>query len=173
MFGVIHDLAAPPLEIAHRVGDHVQVFVEGRAEDVFDVKVGGLAEDGDSGGLSVDEQLNLGVCLDRGVGAAGGAKGGHPGMLEGNVPYPVEIVHVLGVRAGPAALDVVDAKFIEALRNLQFVFDGQGDAFVLCAVAEGGVIDKDAHGILSLSGSRAVLAAATPKPWRGDSLCHP
>jgi putative ABC transport system permease protein len=48
---------------------------------------------------------------------------------------------VLGVRAGPAALDVVDAEVVELFSHADLVERAEGDAGALGAVAQGGVID--------------------------------
>ena len=56
-----------------------------------------------------------------------------------------EELGVLGIGAGPAAFDVVDAQLVELLRDLQLVLDGEGDALHLGAVAERRVVKFDFH----------------------------
>ena len=49
----------------------------------------------------------------------------------------------LGIRAGPAAFDVVHAEGVEPFGDPQLVRDREGDAFALRPVAEGRVVDFD------------------------------
>jgi len=58
-------------------------------------------------------------------------------------PRPGEELDVLGVGAGPAALDVVDAEVVELGGDAQLVLDRRRDALDLQAVAQGGVEDLD------------------------------
>ena len=47
------------------------------------------------------------------------------------------------VRAGIAALDIVDAEPVELLRDQPFVLDREVDAMGLRAVAERGVVERE------------------------------
>ena len=56
---------------------------------------------------------------------------------------PAEGLVVLGIGAGPARLDVVDAQPVELLGDTELVVDGERDAFELRAVAQRRVVDLD------------------------------
>src|SRR5579883_3486229 len=47
------------------------------------------------------------------------------------------------VRAGPAALDVVDAEIVEALGDFELVLDRERNVLRLTSVAQRGVVDLD------------------------------
>ena len=75
------------------------------------------------------------------------------------VAGPAEELGVLGVGARPAALDVADAEVVELPRDVQLVGDGEVEALLLGAVAQGGVVDVEValqvHGVvLSFVGAR-------------------
>ena len=52
---------------------------------------------------------------------------------------------VLGIGAGPAALDVVDAQLVQLLRNDELVVHGERDGLALRAVPESGIEGEDLH----------------------------
>ena len=59
---------------------------------------------------------------------------------------PGEELDVLGVGAGPAALNEGDAEVVELLGHPQLVVDREGEALLLAAVPENGVEDVDGLG---------------------------
>ena len=61
-------------------------------------------------------------------------------MLQFQRLRQMEELGVLGVGAGPAPLDEVDAQFIQLPSNLEFVFDGERNALLLCAVPQRSVV---------------------------------
>ena len=78
---------------------------------------------------------------------------------------------VLGIGAGPAAFDVVDAELIQLLRNEQLVIHGEGDGFALRAVAESGIESEDLHGFqLSSIGWRGAGGFAGQR-LAGETAC--
>ena len=52
-----------------------------------------------------------------------------------------EVVVILGVGAGPAALREVHAQLVQGLGDLQLVGEAEVHALPLVAVAQGGVVD--------------------------------
>ena len=110
------------------------------------MQVPALAEDGDDGRAGLDQRQDVGILVDRVLGEAGGAEGGELGVVELASPRArVEELLVLGVGAGPAALDVVDAQLVQLLGDDQLVLDGEGDGLALGAVAQSGIEGEDAH----------------------------
>ena len=61
----------------------------------------------------------------------------------GGLPHPPEELGVLGVGAGPAALDVVHAEPVEGAGDLHLVLHREREPLALGAVAEGGVVEPD------------------------------
>ena len=68
------------------------------------------------------------------------------GGLEDGVLDALEEAQVLGVRARPATLDVVDAEGVEPLGDADLVLHGEGHAFALRAVAQRRVVNLDFPG---------------------------
>ena len=64
-------------------------------------------------------------------------------VLQRHVAGPGEELDVLGVGAGPAALDEGHAELVEPAGDPQLVLDREADPLPLGAVAEGGVVDLD------------------------------
>src|SRR5207253_1621725 len=109
VLGVVDDLLEVLEEVDDGVADHGDVLVEGGSERVGDVKVPRLAEDGDHGRPRLDERLDVAVLLRLHARTTCGAESGDLGGLEDGVLDALEEAQVLGIGAGPAALDVVDA----------------------------------------------------------------
>ncbi len=146
MLGVVDHFLAVSLEISDGFGDELEVFFLGDAEGAVDMEIPGLAEDGDRRGCGFDEMADVGVAVDGVAGEARGTEGGEAGVLEAEVSRAGEELLVLGVGAGPAALNVIDTEFVELLGDDEFVGDGEGDGFTLRAVPERGVEYGDFHG---------------------------
>ena len=102
----------------------------------------GLAEDGDDGRFGLQELADLVVVLHRQILAPGGAEGGEAGAVKVGLACAEEF-NVLGIGAGPAALDKVNAKGVEPFGNAQLVLDGEADAFALAAIAQGRIVNLD------------------------------
>ena len=56
--------------------------------------------------------------------------------LSGFCAEQLKELHILGVGAGVARLDIVHLKIVENARNLDFILYGKGDANALRAVAQ-------------------------------------
>ncbi len=126
--------------------DHREVLRQGRPERVLDVVSPRLAEDGQHLGPGVEQGPQVGVVLGSGVLVPRAAEGGQLRVLEPHALHLVEEARVLGVRAGPSALDEVDAERIEALRYRDLVVLREVHVLTLRAVAQRRVVDLDPGG---------------------------
>src|SRR5690348_10007456 len=81
----------------------------------------------------------------RAVGAPGAAEGVDARVPPATVGGGLEEGDILGIRAGPAALYVVDAQRIEPFGDAQLVAQAQIDPLALGAIAQGRVVDLDLH----------------------------
>ena len=148
MLGVVKELFHPGLEIGQGAGDEFQVALRGGLEDLLDLEQGRLAEDGHHRGQTDEEFLHVGVGFRRPVLVVGAAEGGDAAEAQLIVPNFAEKILVLGVGAGPAAFDVMNAQIRQFLGDADFVGQGQVEVFGLGAVSQGGVIDFHlAHGV--------------------------
>ena len=71
-----------------------------------------------------------------------------------------EELHVLRIRAGPAAFDVMNPVCVQALGNAELVRGREIDAFTLRTVAQGRVVDFDVgshNKVRSTSGRQLLL----------------
>jgi hypothetical protein len=127
-------------QVGDRVADHGQVLVQGGPQGLLDVQVPGLADQGDDRGPGVQQGVQVGVVVDPAAGPAGGPEGGQGGVAPGQLGGPGEVLGVLGVGAGPAALDDVDPEVVEQAGHPELVGHGELEADLLAAVAEGGVV---------------------------------
>jgi len=62
---------------------------------------------------------------------SGWIEGDQAGVIQFQTRGPREEFFVFGIGVGPAALNVVDAKLVQLLRDDEFVVDGKRDGFAL------------------------------------------
>ena len=141
VFGVVDDRFAVVLQKADGVADHRQVFVRLGAQHLGDVQQPRLADDGDDRCFRVENLPHQLVLLDGDALAAGHAERGDFGVLPLAPAGLRKKFHVLGIRAGPAAFDVMHPERVELLGDAELVRDREIDAFALRTVAQGRVID--------------------------------
>ena len=135
MFGVVDHLSLVLAKPVDGIMDHREVFGKGGPEDLGDLHIPAFAEDGDYGGIGIKEELELGVIVCGGIGAASGAKGSEFGVLEWDEFCFLEELDVLWVGTWPTAFDVVDAEIIEVFCDTEFIEAGELESLALGAVA--------------------------------------
>ena len=82
--------------------------------------------------------------------------------LQLQLPGALEKLLVLGIRARPAAFDVVDAQLVQLLGNEQLVVHGERDGLALRAVPERGVERLNLHTIFLCGKQKAIGWFAPP-----------
>src|SRR5690606_16380185 len=150
--------------------DHPQVLVQGGPEGIRHVKRPGLAENGGHLGARPDQRLQVFVVLHGDVSPPGAAERRDFGVDELDVLDPLEELRVLGVGAGKAPFDEVDAELVEPDRDVYLIFYREGDAFSLGAVAQRRVVQLDLLPLLRSGTHRRLhppLAARRPGRPRG------
>ena len=140
MLRVEEDLVGVLLQVDHRVPDGVQVLLEGGAKRLDDVEVPRLPDHRDDRGPRGDERLHVGVLVDLLPHPSGHPEGAHDRVLPAHLARPLEELLVLGVAAGVAALDVVDAELVQLLGDRDLVEHGEGDLFGLGPVPQRRVV---------------------------------
>ena len=135
----------PPVvasQVRHRLGHHRDSVVEVGQQGFPDVVVPRLPDDAYRLGLRFEQIEHLRITLNRSAGPAGGAERGQGRGAEVEFgTRPLEKLAVLGVGAGPSALDVSDPEIVQQSGDPQLVGNGQRDAFLLRPVSQGGVVD--------------------------------
>ena len=144
--------------------DHREVLFGRRLQDLADVQQPRLAEDRDDRRGGVEEQPDLLVVRRRAT-SLRRVDPNAASRARRNVRCFAcsKNSMSLRVRAGPAALDVVDAEGVEPLGDPQLVGDREGDAFALRAVAQGRVVDFDV-----MAESCCMVARAQIVWWQSD-----
>ena len=137
MLRVEDHLFAPSLQECDRVADDLEVFLEGDPEDLGDVEVPALSEDGDGRRFRLEEGLDVPAVFGTEPRLAGAPEGGQPGVAEGGSLGHLEEAGVLGVGAGPSPLDVVEPHLVETPGDPQLLLGGEIDVFALRAVPAG------------------------------------
>ena len=66
-------------------------------------------------------------------------------MVQVELGGALEELLVLGVAAGPAALNVIDTELIQLLGNDELVVHGERDGLALRAIPESGIEGMDFH----------------------------
>ena len=139
---IVDHLAAVLYQMGHGVADHRLVFRHRGAQDFGDLQFPAFSENRHHRRLRLQQQPHLRILFHCHTRPAGGTEGGQLGMLELQVFRLAEELDVLGIRARPAAFDVVDAEFVKPLRDPQLVEAGKLESFPLRAIAQGRVVEK-------------------------------
>ncbi len=178
VLGVVHQLPAGALQVAHAVLDHRQVLGERGLDHLAHVEVPALAHQRDHRRLRLEQQLDVGVVIAVRLLVARRAEGADLGLLERDLADAGEELDVLGVRARPAAFDVGNAEGVEALGDLDLVVARERDVLALGAVAQRGVVEEDlAHDpMLRVStpiseGSRDVVVVGSGRDDGSNEEC--
>ena len=145
VLGIVDHFPAQALEVADAVPDHAQVFVPSRLEYPLHVQHGRLADDGHDRRLRVDQGPQVEIVFGARPGAAGHPERRHLGPPQPGLPDPTEELGVLGVRARPPALEVVDPELIQTPGDFHLVLDGKGESLALRTVAERRVVQHQLH----------------------------
>ncbi len=136
MLAVEQDFAPLGSGRAHAVANRGQVFLQAGLERDAHVVVPRLRHEADGVRLGREQRREPGIVRGR---AAGPAR--HTERGEGGVELAVlgEQLGVGHVRAGIAALDIIDAELGQHVRDRELVAEGEVDAVGLRAVAQRGV----------------------------------
>ncbi len=142
VLGVEEDPQVVGPQEGHRIGHHGDRLVEGRAQGVDHMHLRRLGDDADSRGLRLHEMAEGLVVLGPYASAPGGSESHQRGPGEVQLLRGAgEELDVLGIGAGPAALDEGHAEVVELFGHPEFVVHRQRQALLLRAVAQGGVED--------------------------------
>ena len=144
---VVHHLPSEALEPRDALPDHPQVLLPRRLQHPIHVEGRGLADQGDDRRPGVHQRADVAVFLAPCARPSGAAEGRHLRARGRRLPHAAEELGVLGIGAGPAALDVVDAEAVEDAGDLHLVLQREGETLALGAVTEGGVVEPDGRGV--------------------------
>jgi hypothetical protein len=143
VFRIVDDRSAVSLEESDALGDHCQVLSRGGAQHFGDVQQPAFADDGDDRCFRFEQLPHQLILFHTQTLAARHAERGQTGVLEPAAPGAHEEFHVFGVRAGPAAFNVLNPEGVELFGDAQFVHHRKIDAFALAAVAQGRIVYLD------------------------------
>ena len=171
-----------PLPLGGQVGDgvthHREVLLQRGAQRQLDVAVVGLGDQRHHRGARVAQRGHQRVVGGLHAGAAGGAERGQLGVLQVELlARAAEELGVLGVGAGPAALDEAHPELVDRSRDVQLVLHREVEALLLGAVAQRGVVDVEGLAVQDVS-ARCVCSACLPRfccrrlPCRASAWCR-
>src|SRR5687767_206980 len=101
------------------------------------MQIPAFAKNGNNGSPRLNKGLNVVVVFNLAVlGMRGAPKSCNAGMLQRQLGNTLEESHVFEVRPGPAAFNIVNAKLIELVRNVQLVINRKRDVLALGTVAQ-------------------------------------
>ena len=136
VLGVVEHGAAVALEVGHGIGDHGQVLLQGGLQHFVYVEVGALAHQRNDRRFGRHESPHVAVVLHADACATRAAERCDLGVGERQALDSSKVFGVLGVGAGPSALYVVHAQFVQSLRNLDLVLGREGNPLLLSAVPQ-------------------------------------
>ena len=140
MFSVINYLTIIFFQKLDRLEYHGKIFFQGVVHDLFDMQIPRFTKYRRSRCVTFQQCLQIRIFRCRNTGFAGGAEGCYTGIIEGCLLGQLEKLHVSGIGTRPAAFDIMNAKVVQPLGNLDLFFGGKADVFPLSSVSQGGVI---------------------------------
>ena len=144
VLGVEENPLALGAQVADGVGDHGEILGRGGAQGEPDVPVVALGDQRHHRRAGLPQGGDLRVVGGHRTGPAGRAE---RGQLRVGQPQlgarPPEELGVLRDGARPAALDEPDTELVQPPRDGELVGHGQGQALLLGAVAQGGVVHME------------------------------
>jgi len=140
MLGVVNHFFSLLFEVGDGFPDHGQVLFRRNLQDLRDMEIPGLAENGHYRGFRGNQGLDVGTFLHPQIGTAGAAEGRQSGVLELHALGQFEKTHVLGVGTRPASFDIGEPHLIQPLGNAQLFLGGEIDLFSLRTIPEGGIV---------------------------------
>ena len=146
MLRVEDDLATLTDAECDRLLDHREVFVVRRLEHARHLPCVALADQGPDRRPALGQRLQIYVVLASTARAPGRSERGQPGVAERLLGEVGEQLLIFWVRAGKAALHVVESQPVEEARDALLVGGRKRDSRTLSAVAQGGVVDHDSSG---------------------------
>ena len=147
VLGVVEDAAAFSAQVGDRFGDHGQVLAARRLQHLLDVQRPALAKERHPLRAGLEQRHHGGIALHRDAGVPRRAEGRDFSVIPGARAHLTEELGILGIRAGPTTLDVVDAQPVELGGDLELVGHGERDTLALRPVAQCRVVDSDpCHG---------------------------
>ena len=123
--------------------DDAQVDVQGRLQNIGDVKRPRFAKDGADRRIRIEHGFDAGIVFRSAFDAASRAECRDQRVLPLYIAGALEEFHILWIRAGPAAFNERHSQFIEPLRNANFIVGRKREAFRLRSVAQSRVVDLD------------------------------
>jgi len=140
MLGVVYHFFSLFFEVGDGFPDHGQVLFRRNFQDISDMEIPGLAENGHHRGFRGNQGPDVGAFLHQQIGPAGAAEGRQAGVLELNVLGQLEKTHVLGIGTRPASLDIGEPHLIQTIGNAQLFLGSEIDLFSLRTIPEGGIV---------------------------------
>jgi hypothetical protein len=141
----------PPFADEERdgVADHGEVLLRCRPQRLLDVPEVALGDQGHDRGERVEERADLRVVAGADAGPPRRSERCQRGVAQSQLGRrPGEELGVLRYRPGPSTLDEADAEVVEVPGDRELVLDGEREALLLGAVAQGGVVDLEGWGEL-------------------------
>ena len=132
MLAIDHRLAARRDRRAHAVADAVEVLLQRATERDMDVIVPALGDKHDRVGVGRQQTRDAGIVGDRAPSALGHAEGAEFGALGW---FALKELGVERIGAGIAALDIIDAEFVQHRGDVALVVEAEIDAGRQRAVA--------------------------------------
>ena len=171
VLGVEEDPATLGAQERDGVADHLEVLLEGRAQGPLDVAGVRLRDEGDDLGLAVEQRPHEGVALGAAPGPAGRPERRERRVAQGQLARRTgEELGVLGVRTGPATLDVPDAQLVEVRGDGELVRHGEVEPLLLGAVAQRRVVDVEVGHRCSPGVGLPVTRRRVPRPVRAGAM---
>src|SRR5659263_679348 len=121
MLGVIEDLAALACEETNGALDHLQIFLKTHPQHLLSVQFPALADDGDHRRIHFEQLFEQRVLMRPGALLVRHAESGQPGSAQSVAGHLLIKLHILGIRAGKAALDVMHAEAVQPQGDLDLL----------------------------------------------------
>src|SRR2546421_9197372 len=131
MLGIVDHFLPQRLEVADALGDHAQVLVTARAEHAIDVQRRALAHERHHRRAGLDQGATVAIFRTVAARVPGHTERRDLRLMQRDTRDAPEELRILGIRAGPSALDVADPQRVQPAGDPDLVLCREGEAFTL------------------------------------------
>ena len=136
MFRIIDDFLPMQFQVGDGITDHGKVFSERDIQDISNMEVPGLSENGNHRRFRLNNGCQIRTIFRPDMGLSGTAEGGEASMLETSMLGQFEETCIFWIGARPPSFYIMKTHIIETLGNSKLLLCREIDLFTLGSIPQ-------------------------------------